>query len=82
MSLGRLLDCCWTGGSVGVTDGRGRGLYFDGIHLHEISRTVHTHSVHYPVSGLIIRPLDILLAKETFRRLFVEFRAGVRFRIC
>ena len=30
---------------MGVTDGRGCGLYSDDIHLHEISRTVHTHLV-------------------------------------
>ena len=49
-----------------MTDGRGRGLYSDDIHLHEMSRNVHTHSVHYPVSGSIIRPTDVLLTKQTF----------------
>jgi hypothetical protein len=50
---------------VGVTDGRGRRLYSDDIHLHEISRTVRTH-IRYPVSGSITRPSDILYTKQTF----------------
>jgi hypothetical protein len=44
---------------VGVTDGRGRGLYSDDIHLHEISRNVracartHTHTHALGIRSLV-----------------------------
>jgi len=65
---------------VGVTDGRGPVLYSDDVHPHEISRTVHTHLL----SGLWFdnQTLRHSTYQTDFRQLFVEYRPGVRFKMC